>query len=136
MAAPYTHTILVVDDDPVVASMITDALTDIAGYEGVITCTGAHEALRQVMQGRVPAVVVADYHMPQMNGIDLLTAIQARRPDIRGIIITADPAGAEAAQNRWPVVSKTDSRFHHKVLDLVETVLGEAGGGGNEKKVG
>ncbi len=79
--------VLVVDDEPDVLSVVTRKL-ERAGFEvnGFDTSPALLEALRAV-SGEVD-VVLADLHMPDIGGLDLLRAIQEEWPNIAFIVMT------------------------------------------------
>jgi CheY-like chemotaxis protein len=68
-------TILLVDDDPLIASS-TCALLEDLGHE-VIEATSGREALALLGQGLQPDLIITDHAMPGMTGMEL--AIQVRR---------------------------------------------------------
>jgi CheY-like chemotaxis protein len=63
-----THTILIVDDDPMIRKLITTTLEDIAGYRLREAGDGL-QALETAVQER-PEIVFLDYDMPRLNGIE------------------------------------------------------------------
>jgi DNA-binding response OmpR family regulator len=67
-------TVLVVDDDPVILKLLTVNF-ELEGYD-VISASDGAEGLAAVREQR-PAVVVSDIMMPNMSGLDLVTAMQA-----------------------------------------------------------
>jgi|RhiMetdeSRZDD1v2_1073273.scaffolds.fasta_scaffold118378_3 DNA-binding NtrC family response regulator len=69
--------VLLVEDDPAVRSALVGALEN-AGFE-VLGASDAAEALGLLAQHRV-TVVVADYHLPGVVGLDLLAAIRGAAP--------------------------------------------------------
>jgi putative two-component system response regulator len=73
--------ILIVDDDEI-ALMVLDEALGKAGYE-VITARNGREALEQLRAGRC-RLVITDWEMPEMNGLDLCRAI--RTDLLRGYI--------------------------------------------------
>lgn len=66
--------ILVVDDEFLLAMMLTDILED-EGYE-VETVSNGEAALAAVRAKR-PAVVVTDFMMPMMTGLEFAEAVRA-----------------------------------------------------------
>jgi DNA-binding NtrC family response regulator len=66
--------VLCVDDDPEIVTSVARFLR-LDGYE-VVTSTSPTQALA-ILGSRAVAVLVSDYEMPEMNGIEL--AVKARR---------------------------------------------------------
>ena len=80
--------VLIVDDDPVSRAQLA-ALAKAAGY-GVNVAAHGREAWEILQFARVP-VVVSDWYMPEMDGVDLCRRIRARHdaPYVYFILITA-----------------------------------------------
>lgn len=67
--------ILAVDDDEIALSVLQHALTE-AGYD-VITASDGREAMKRMTQS--PAkIVISDWMMPEMSGIELCRSLRAR----------------------------------------------------------
>jgi two-component system probable response regulator PhcQ len=81
--APFT--VLCVDDDPDIVASVARFLR-IDGHD-VVTCTSPVQALA-VLGARAVAVMVSDYEMPEMTGVEL--AVKARRlqPETVRILLT------------------------------------------------
>ena len=88
------HSVLVVDDEPIVRESIRDWLTE-AGYQ-VATAETGEQALELVAE-RDFSVLVVDVRLPGQTGIKVLEAVKAERPWIRTIVVTAYPS-AETVQ--------------------------------------
>jgi response regulator RpfG family c-di-GMP phosphodiesterase len=95
-------TILFVDDDIVVLQILKRIFTA-EGYD-VVTATSGEEGLRVLEQTPVP-VVVADYHMPGMSGVEFLEQVRERLPDTIRVLLTghAETTVAIEAINRGHV---------------------------------
>ncbi|MEW6184535.1 MAG: sigma-54 dependent transcriptional regulator [Thermodesulfobacteriota bacterium] len=78
--------ILVVDDEPNALFTLSQMLTD-DGYR-VISASGAKEALGKIKKNMID-LVVTDIKMPDMSGMDLLSAIRQVNEDIPVILLTA-----------------------------------------------
>jgi signal transduction histidine kinase len=90
-------TILVVDDDPLIASSTSYLLQDL-GQE-VIEANSGEAALEILRSGREVDVLLTDFSMPRMTGVQLATAARALRPALPIILATGYaelPEGAEA----------------------------------------
>jgi PAS domain S-box-containing protein len=79
-------TVLVVDDDEAVVKS-TVRMLDFLGY-AAIPATNGGAALRLTAATPEIDLVLADFVMPGMNGVELAGAIQARRPGLPVIIVT------------------------------------------------
>lgn len=66
--------ILVADDEILLAEMLADLLED-AGHE-VLTAPHGKAAL-EIMQGRLPDLVITDFMMPLMTGLELAEVIRS-----------------------------------------------------------
>jgi DNA-binding NtrC family response regulator len=78
--------VLIVDDEERMASVVAMALGR-AGYE-YETCSNGADALA-ALEVREADVVVTDWKMPQMDGVELLRRLHARRPGLPVILLTA-----------------------------------------------
>jgi DNA-binding NtrC family response regulator len=78
--------ILVVDDEARMAEVVAQALRR-AGHE-CETCANGEAALA-ALDERGADVVVTDWKMPGMDGVELLRRLHARRPDLPVILLTA-----------------------------------------------
>ncbi|WP_030848563.1 FAD-dependent oxidoreductase [Streptomyces sp. NRRL F-4474] len=93
-AEPARTVILTVDDDPGVSRAVARDLRRHygAGYRIVRAESGesALEALRELkLRGDLVAVILADYRMPQMNGIEFLEQALNVYPGARRVLLTA-----------------------------------------------
>ncbi len=88
---------LLVEDDPAVRAALLGAL-EAAGFEA-IGAGDAAEALEVLAQRHV-AVVVADYHLPGIAGLDLLAAIRGTAPGTSLILYSGGMTQELAAEAR------------------------------------
>jgi len=77
--------LLIVDDEPEILETTKWAF-EMAGFQ-VHTAASAEEALPQARNNR-PDVLLIDYKLPQMNGLELLRAVRAWLPNVVAIMIT------------------------------------------------
>jgi DNA-binding NtrC family response regulator len=78
--------ILIVDDEPFNLDLLEQELADL-GYSSERAGDGA-QALEKIDKLN-PDLVLLDYRMPEMNGIDVLREIRQRKKDLPVIMITA-----------------------------------------------
>ena len=79
------HAILMVDDEPNVLKSFQRALRK-EPYT-LMTAPGGEAGL-QLLEAREVSLVISDYNMPGMNGLEFLKAVNARHPHILGIMLT------------------------------------------------
>ena len=82
------HKVLIVDDEPDLLSSMRRALKK-ESYE-TLTAGNGPDALK-AMKGSEISMVIADYMMPGMNGIQLLKEIRITYPYVLTIMMTALP---------------------------------------------
>jgi len=80
------HKILLVDDEPLNLDLLEQELSEL-GYM-IEKAEKGSEALRLITEA-CPDLVVLDYQMPEMNGIEVLTEIRKSHGDLPVVIITA-----------------------------------------------
>jgi DNA-binding NarL/FixJ family response regulator len=79
--------VFVVDDTTHVRKMLVQML-ELSGFDVVGQASSGEEAVATVAEAD-PQVVVVDYSMPGINGIDTARTIRAERPDQAIILYTA-----------------------------------------------
>jgi serine phosphatase RsbU (regulator of sigma subunit) len=91
--------ILLVDDEPMVTQVLASFLALETEFK-VVTCQSGPEALQRLSDGPVD-VVVSDFLMPGMNGLELLAEVRRRDPEIPRLLLTgyADKENAIRAIN-------------------------------------
>ena len=91
--------ILVVDDDPVSRKLLGINLRE-AGYS--VTCAEDAVAAGHCVVERLPDLVIADFKMPYMSGVDFVAALRADAsiPDLPVIFITS-------VENRPQIAGRT-----------------------------
>lgn len=79
--------VLLVDDEPKVLSSLSRGLYELDIYE-VFTASNGMDGLDVLRKNPTIAVIVSDYHMPGMNGVNFLAEAQKIAPDAARIILT------------------------------------------------
>lgn len=86
--APQRKAIVVVEDDPDVLRVLQRLLSMLYRDYQVISASNGAEALAYVADHEVP-LVITDYTMPEMSGLDLAAAVKAQTPATKVVLITA-----------------------------------------------
>ena len=81
---------LVVDDDPTILRMISAILKSL-GYEVSLAGNGL-EGLEQLSKLGTPNVVLVDWNMPEMNGLEFVKAVRSNSvyTDLPLIMVTTE----------------------------------------------
>ena len=66
--------IFLVDDSPTILMSMSDILTK-AGY-AVEKAASGQDALKRAQGGLAPALMITDYHMPGMTGVELIREVR------------------------------------------------------------
>ncbi|MGB7539150.1 MAG: response regulator [Anaerolineales bacterium] len=80
--------VLIVDDEDGVLSVLKNSLRKLGGQFRVATAAGGEAAMDMLIQRKFD-LVVTDYKMAGMNGLELLEKVRAVRPETRVILMTA-----------------------------------------------
>ncbi len=93
-------TVLVVDDETDILDSITALMQAVDGNPEVRTARDGKEAL-DILEAEAVDLIVTDYRMPRMDGLELLRIAREKNPDMPMILITAypDPSLEETARH-------------------------------------
>lgn len=78
--------LLFVDDDTLVRELLGEALEH-QGFE-VVQAEAGPAALAWLAGGEAVDLMITDYAMPEMNGLELIAEVLAARPDLPIILLT------------------------------------------------
>ncbi len=67
--------ILIVDDSKTMQMLNAKALREM-GYEDLLICNSAKDSL-DVLKDNKPSLILLDWHMPEMNGLELLKILKS-----------------------------------------------------------
>ena len=118
--------ILVVDDDRLIMSLLVAGLEEADEAYTVTTAFSAKEALAKLGQEDF-ALVMTDYQMPDMNGLELIEQIRRLSPEIPIVLMSAHPP--EVMEE---MVGKIQADGYlekpisiYKLWELVKSVIGD-----------
>ncbi len=80
--------IVLVEDEPDILIILHRLMRDLTGGYDIITVSGGAEALLQLSLRPVP-LVITDYSMPGMDGLELAAAVKTASPTTRVVMMTA-----------------------------------------------
>lgn len=82
----FSSNILVVEDEIEISDLIVDLLSETGA--NILTAYDGVEALK-VIENNAIDLILTDVHMPEMDGLELLSEVNKHHPDILSIIITS-----------------------------------------------
>jgi len=77
--------VLLVDDNPVIRDLLVEALSPLASVK---VCGSAAEALRRA-ERRTPDLIISDYRMPGLSGLELLAKLRITFPQVAVVILAS-----------------------------------------------
>lgn len=108
--------VLVVDDEPVLAEMVSMALR----YEGWnISTAGDGESAIAAARNQRPDVVVLDVMLPDMSGLDVLHKLRGEIPQLPVLLLTAK----DAVEDRIAGLTAGGDDYVTKPFSIEEVVL-------------
>jgi serine phosphatase RsbU (regulator of sigma subunit) len=112
--------IMIVDDEEIVLQSLTSYLTLETDYE-LLTFQSPRQALEELGKGRKVDIVISDFLMPQMNGLEFLKEVKKIYPDIPRIILTgyADKENAINAINEVGLYQYIEKPWDNENIRLV-----------------
>jgi DNA-binding NtrC family response regulator len=115
----HPTTVLIVDDEEMVLTSLKSFLTLETDYE-VLTYTSPKKALEEV-KDRPIDLVIADYLMPEMNGLQFLKAIKETHPHATRILLTgyADKENAIKAINEVGLFQYVEKPWDNEQMNLI-----------------
>jgi two-component system response regulator YesN len=94
--------ILIVDDDEKLLKILRSALEICCRncqIESALNGSAALNLLRQANQVQPIDLILTDYSMPKMNGLELARVVRQTWPTTRIVLMSSDRAALEAATN-------------------------------------
>jgi CheY-like chemotaxis protein len=114
------RTILVVDDDPDVLKVVCAMLVD--GDYNVLRANNGKEAI-QKSDDYKPEIhlLLSDFQMPEMNGVELAIHISRQRPDLKVLLMSGFPGGMLVLNEGWHFLAKPfiQSQLRALIVGLV-----------------
>jgi CheY-like chemotaxis protein len=118
-------TILVVDDDPLVVRVFYRILTN-RNYR-VLTADSGLEALQISVDYQDEIhLLLSDFQMPAMTGVELATRLTCDRPQIKVLLVSGFPGGILVLNEGWHFLAKPflTSQLSALVAGLIDTDRG------------
>ena len=100
----HKKSILVVDDDPALLESVRGFLSQ--DYN-VLSASSGEDALQQAKDFESEIhLLLSDFQMEGMTGIELATQLTAARPEVKVLVMSGYPAGMLALNEGWHFLPK------------------------------
>ena len=112
--------VILADDHPVVRDGLAAIVNQQPDMQVVAEASDGAEAL-DLYETHKPDVMVLDLRMPKMDGLQVLSIVRRKFPDLRVVVMTSDDAPATVLQT----VKEQAFRYVHKPVEpatLIETI--------------
>jgi CheY-like chemotaxis protein len=115
--SPTVKTVLIVEDDQGIGSFILHAILGETSHQAILVIDG--QKAIETVENIVPNLLVLDYHLPRMNGIELYDRLHARKElgHIPAILMSARLPKDEARKRKITCVEKP-----FELDDLLKTI--------------
>jgi DNA-binding NarL/FixJ family response regulator len=118
------HRILIVDDHTLFRAGVRALLAQDPGIEVVGEAGNGRDAIRAVGE-LAPHLVLMDLTMPEMNGMEAITEIKRRYPEVRILVMTLHKAedyvhaSLKAGADGYILKDATQEEFHVAILSVL-----------------
>jgi len=92
------RTTVIVDDHPAIRLAVRSALES-SSYFKVVGEADSGPAALSVIRTQLPALVILDLDLPKMSGLELIERLKASNPEIRVLVLSAQPESIFAARS-------------------------------------
>ena len=114
------YSILLLDDNEELLEL-TKINFESIGHLKILPFSDPVQALRRIELYGPPHLIVTDFHLPGMTGIDFLTRVSRRHPNVAAILFTAT-ISALPENCRYPAISKDGDSFD-RLIAMAKSIL-------------
>ena len=111
--------IFLVDDMEIALDLLKTFLNR-AGFKNIKTYDCPLRALHDMEQGLLPDIIITDYRMPGMNGLQFIEAASSVISYFPAIIITGDPESISKIPENCKVLEKGGTDFFSNLVSLIK----------------
>jgi CheY-like chemotaxis protein len=101
--AALSRAILVVDDDPMMRDLLTHLMHAAISDSDIVAVADGEQAVTQLAERTFP-LIITDYHMPGMTGLELAQVAKTHQPNTCVVLMSAEGVSElERQQQALPV---------------------------------
>lgn len=91
-----------------------------AGYKDVHTFDCPLRALHEIDQGMKPDIIISDFNMPDLNGLEFLNSAVSTLKKVKSVIMSGNTTSIEDIPDGIRVIDKGDPDFFKKLLTTIK----------------
>jgi CheY-like chemotaxis protein len=114
------YSILLLDDNEELLELIKINFESIDHFK-ILPFSDPVQALRRIELYGLPHLIVTDFHLPGINGIDFLTEVSRHYSNVEAILFTA-ATNALPENCRYPVIHK-DADSYDRLIAMAKSIL-------------
>lgn len=129
---------VLIDDDLEDLEMLEFGIKEKMSDAEVLCYSNAHKALENLVSAKksnIPNLVMVDYNMPKLQGLDFIKLIRddAKLKNLPVIMYSTDVRNInKEMQQKWNFLAMTKSNSLDELMDCVDTMIDIAQSNGNE----
>jgi DNA-binding NtrC family response regulator len=100
---PDHHSVLIVDDDPLILAAFRRVTRDLAVR---MRFAATSQEAWAAVNAEVPEVIIADYRLPDGDGLTFLEKVQTQWPEVKCVLHTGEAVNRTAVGLDIPVLAK------------------------------
>ena len=113
---------IVVVDDMEIALDLMKTFMNRAGFQNINIYDSPLKALHDIEQGLCPGLIITDYRMPGLNGIQFLDAVSTVFPGVPAIIISGAPDSIPRISENYKILEKGGTDFFKILISLIKNI--------------
>lgn len=119
------ESIMIVDDMSSTLEIMKLLFTN-AGYKDIYTFDCPLRALHEIDQGIKPDIIISDFHMPHLNGLEFLESAISTLKKTKPVIMSGDTTSIKQLPRQYKVkiIDKGDPDFFKKLLLVIKSFKG------------
>lgn len=107
-------------DDIEINLKLTKSVLQFYGFSDIYTYISPKDALLDFSQSIIPQILITDFRMPEMNGVELINQTQKLNPDIIAIIISGDIKMLPVEATQFILIEKGSPDFFKRLREILK----------------
>lgn len=110
--------VAIVEDNYLIAKLLAEIIKG-NDLDVVAIFTTATDCLENIVKGLQVDVIISDYDMEGINGIEFFKTLDEIAPWIKKVLVTGNTKAIQDAQGRWSALLKGKGEFNTELIQLI-----------------